>query len=44
MSTILDENIHCVQIEGTFDDCQDLVKLAFGDKAFREEVKVRQQA
>jgi len=40
MSTILDENIHCVQIEGTFDDCQDLVKLAFGDKAFREEVKL----
>jgi len=40
MITILDENIHCVQIEGTFDDCQDLVKLAFGDKEFRDEVKL----
>lgn len=40
MTTILDENIHCVQIEGTFDDCQDLVKLAFGDKEFRDEVKL----
>ena len=39
MTTILDDNIHCVQIEGTFDDCQDLVKLAFGDKEFRDEVR-----
>lgn len=38
MTTVPDNNIHCVAVEGTFDDCQDLVKLAFRDSAFRQEV------
>jgi len=38
MTTVPDENIHCVAIDGTFDDCQDLVKMAFRDPTFRDEV------
>jgi len=40
MSTVPDNNIHCVAIEGTFDDCQDLVKASFADKEFRDKVKL----
>lgn len=40
MTTVPDSNIHCVAIEGTFDDCQDLVKASFNDKAFRDRVKL----
>ena len=40
MSTVPDANIHCLRVEGTFDDCQDLVKAAFMDVRFRDEVKL----
>ncbi len=40
MTTVPDSNIHCVAVEGTFDDCQDLVKASFGDKEFRDRVKL----
>jgi len=41
MTTVPDSNIHCVAIEdGTFDDCQDLVKSCFADEKFRNEVKL----
>jgi len=40
MTTVPDANIHCVAIDGTFDDCQDLVKASFADKDFRERVKL----
>lgn len=40
MTTVADANIHCVAIDGTFDDCQDLVKEAFNDTKFRERVKL----
>lgn len=36
MTTLHDSNVHAVAIEGTFDDCQDLVKAMFGDEAFRQ--------
>ena len=32
MTTIGSENVHAVAVEGTFDDCQDLVKAAFADR------------
>ena len=32
------ENILSLEVEGTFDDCQDLVKAKFGDEAFLEEL------
>ena len=40
MTTVPDKNIHCVAIEGTFDDCQDLVKASFADAGFRDKVKL----
>ena len=40
MTTVPDSNIHCVAIDGTFDDCQDLVKASFADKEFRDRVKL----
>lgn len=33
MTTVLDANIRNVAVRGSFDDCQDLVKQAFGDEA-----------
>jgi len=36
MTTVLSPNIHNVAVEGTFDDCQDLVKALFADEAFRD--------
>ncbi len=39
MTTVLDRNVHCIAVEGaTFDDCQDIVKEAFQDEEFRENV------
>ncbi len=35
MTTVCAPNIHNIAIEGTFDDCQDLVKAMFADAAFR---------
>jgi len=40
MTTVQDGNIHCVSVEGTFDDCQDIVKASFNDGEFREKVKL----
>ncbi|KAK5117279.1 hypothetical protein LTR62_005896 [Meristemomyces frigidus] len=31
MTTVLDANVHCLAVEGTFDDCQDIVKALFAD-------------
>jgi len=38
MTTVLSENVHNLAVDGTFDDCQDLVKALFADEAFRREV------
>jgi threonine synthase len=38
MTTVDAPNVHNVAVEGTFDDCQDLVKACFADAAFREQV------
>lgn len=35
MTTVEDENVHNIAVEGTFDDCQALVKAAFADEEFR---------
>ena len=37
MTTVLAPNVHNIALEGTFDDCQDMVKALFADGAFREE-------
>jgi threonine synthase len=36
MTTVDAPNVHTVAVDGTFDDCQDLVKAMFNDAAFRE--------
>jgi len=36
MTTVDSPNVRTVAIDGTFDDCQDLVKAMFNDSAFRE--------
>jgi len=38
MTTVDAPNVHNVAIDGTFDDCQDLVKGLFADVTFREQV------
>src|SRR5690606_24366692 len=40
MTTVDAPNVHNVAIEGTFDDCQDLVKGLFADAAFRDELRL----
>jgi threonine synthase len=36
MTTIDAPNVHAVAVDGTFDDCQDLVKACFADPAVRD--------
>ena len=40
MTTVDSANVHNVAIEGTFDDCQDLVKAMFADASFRAEQRL----
>lgn len=36
MTTVRADNVHNIAVEGTFDDCQALVKALFADHAFRD--------
>ncbi len=38
MTTAADANVACLSVEGTFDDCQSIVKGMFGDDQFRTAV------
>jgi threonine synthase len=38
MTTVVEPNVHNVAIDGTFDDCQDLVKALFTDHALRADL------
>jgi threonine synthase len=40
MTTVDDPNVHNLAVEGTFDDCQDLVKALFSDEALRAELNL----
>ena len=40
MTTARDENVHAVAIEGTFDDCQAIVKGMFNHHAFRDRARL----
>jgi len=40
MTTPTEPNIHAVAIEGTFDDCQAIVKALFNDHGFRDRMKL----
>ncbi len=36
MTTVLDANVHNLAVQGTFDDCQNIVKALFNDLPFKE--------
>ncbi|MFK8252550.1 threonine synthase [Ancylobacter terrae] len=36
MTTVASPNVHAIAVEGTFDDCQAMVKAMFNDHAFRD--------
>lgn len=40
MTTVLDDNVHNVALEGTFDDCQAIVKGLFNNHQFRDSAKL----
>jgi threonine synthase len=40
MTTVPDSNVHAAAIEGTFDDCQALVKAMFNHHTFRDQVRL----
>ena len=40
MTTVADDNVHTLAIEGTFDDCQAMVKGMFNHQAFRDQVRL----
>ena len=40
MTTVDSPNVHTLAVDGTFDDCQDLVKAMFNDAGFRERMSL----
>jgi threonine synthase len=40
MTTVHAPNVGNIAIEGSFDDCQDLVKAMFADRAFRDDLRL----
>ncbi len=40
MTTVTEPNVHNIAIEGTFDDCQALVKAMFNDAGFRDKARL----
>ena len=40
MTTVLDANVHNIALEGTFDDCQNVVKAMFNNHRFRDSVRL----
>ncbi len=40
MTTVLDDNVHNIALQGTFDDCQDAVKAMFNHHSFRDRVRL----
>eukprot|EP00300_Choanocystis_sp_HF-7_P019012 c20208_g1_i1.p1 GENE.c20208_g1_i1~~c20208_g1_i1.p1 ORF type:complete len:409 (+),score=92.10 c20208_g1_i1:83-1228(+) len=40
MTSVLDPNVHNVAVEGTFDDCQDLVKECFSDNDLKKSARL----
>ena len=37
MTTVPDANVHCIAVNGSFDDCQSLMKSVFADLAFKKQ-------
>ncbi len=35
MTTVADDNVHCIELEGSFDDCQNIMKTVFADAEYK---------
>jgi threonine synthase len=40
MTSVADSNVYNVSVEGTFDNCQSVVKTLFSDREFREKYQL----
>jgi threonine synthase len=40
MTTPADSNVHALAVDGTFDDCQNILKALFNDLAFRDRMRL----
>ena len=40
MTTVPDDNVHCIAIDGSFDDCQQLMKTLFADLSVKSALKL----
>ncbi len=40
MTTVEADNVYNIALDGTFDDCQDMVKAMFNDRQFRESINL----
>ncbi len=40
MTTVMADNVYNIAVQGTFDDCQDMVKAMFGDAGFRDRLRL----
>ncbi|MDR3438407.1 threonine synthase [Telmatospirillum sp.] len=40
MTTVMSSNVRNIALEGTFDDCQDMVKAMFNDEPFRDRLNL----
>tara|TARA_B100000686_G_scaffold355147_1_gene470405 strand:+ start:2975 stop:4375 length:1401 start_codon:yes stop_codon:yes gene_type:complete len=40
MTSVIEKNVHTIGVDGSFDDCQTLVKNLFQDLSFRERMKL----
>ena len=40
MTTVPDRNVHCIAVDGTFDDCQRLMKETFADLAYKDKYQL----
>ena len=40
MTTVPDRNVHCIEVNGTFDDCQRLMKETFADLDYKEKYQL----
>lgn len=35
MTTVADDNVHCIELDGSFDDCQNIMKTVFADADYK---------
>jgi threonine synthase len=40
MTTVPDGNVHCIAVDGSFDDCQSIMKTIFNDLSFKERYRL----